>query len=116
MERRKFYRNKIKVMIDFLDGSDIEIGYTRDISVGGMFLETDRLSESGKLVFLDFFLPGVKRKFKLKGRVVWQSKDGDAEQKIYPGVGIEFVDMNDLNMADLKIGLMNNRREEYEDK
>ena len=100
MERRKFYRNKIKVMIDFLGGSDIEIGYTRDISMGGMFLETTRLSEKGNLVFLDF-LPGVRRKFKLKGRVVWHSKDGDAEQKIYPG--IEFVDMN-------------NRREEYEDK
>ncbi len=115
MERRRFYRRRINVMIDFLDGSDIEVGYTRDISRGGMFLEADRLSPVGNLVFLDFFLPGVRRKFKLKGKVVWHSKEEDAGRKVYAGMGIEFVDVDAINEADLKSGLMNTR-EEYENK
>lgn len=115
MERRRFYRNKIKVMIDFLDGSDIEVGYTKDISLGGMFLETTRLSKNGNMVFLDFFLPGVRKKFKLKGKVIRVDGNQAGEQKDHFGMGIEFFNMDNNHKADLEIGLKSTR-EEYESK
>jgi uncharacterized protein (TIGR02266 family) len=115
MERRRYHRNKIKVMIDFLDGSDMETGYTRDISTGGMFVETGRVSKAGNTVFLDFYLPGVRKKFKLKGKVVWFDRGKPMEQSEHTGMGIEFISLDDINKADLKTGLKN-IREEYESK
>lgn len=109
MERRRYHRNKIEVMIDFLDGSDIEAGYTRDISAGGMFVETTRASKTGNTVFLDFYLPGVRRKFKLKGKIIRFDSDHTVEQKAHTGMGIEFINLDDINKADLKIGLKNTK-------
>jgi len=110
MDRRKYYRNKIEVMIDYLDGSEIEVGYTKDISLGGMFIETTKTSELGNMVFLDFYLPGIRKKFKLKGKVKWTSDNADAAHNIRLGMGIEFVKLDDNNKSDLNIGIKNIRR------
>ncbi len=115
MERRKFHRNNIKIMIDYLKDSDIEAGYTRDISIGGMFIEMSSVPIEGTTVFLDFFLPGIKKKFKLKGKVVWANKEADDAGKSKAGIGIEFINLNDENKNYLNTGIKNIRGN-HEDK
>ncbi|MGB9735980.1 MAG: PilZ domain-containing protein [bacterium] len=115
MERRKHKRSKIKVMIDYLNGSDIEVGYTKDISLGGMFIETTNIPEKDSVVFVDFYLPGVRKKLKLKGRVVWSSNGSGQSYSTRPGIGIEFMDLSDENKNNLNIGIKNIRGD-YENK
>lgn len=115
MERRKFKRDKIRVMIDYLNGSDIEVGYTKDISLGGMFIETTNIPEKNGIVFVDFYLPGVRKKLKLKGRVVWSSNTLKMTDAIKSGIGIEFIELNEENKNYLNIGI-NNIRGNYENK
>ncbi len=107
MERRRFSRNKIKVMIDYLNGGDIEVVYTKDISMGGMFIETTNIHKPGSMAFLDFYLPGVKKMFKLKGKVAWVKSSENADPDKRTGMGIEFVDLDDGNKAYLKTGIKN---------
>lgn len=115
MERRKFHRNTIKVIIDYLNHRDIEMGYTRDISLGGMFIETNSLTKEGSTVFVDFFLPGVRKKFKLKGRVVRINNNEDDHTFSKPGIGIEFINLDEDNKSYLSTGIKNIRGN-YEDK
>ncbi len=115
MERRKSDRNKLRVMIDYLKDGDIEVGYSRDISSGGMFIETTNTLKQGSIVFVDFFLPGIRKKFKLKGKVVWTHKNDDATGGVKPGIGIEFIQLDDENTQHLSTGIKNIRGN-YEDK
>lgn len=107
MERRKYHRSPIKVMIDYMNGSDIEVVYTRDISLGGMFIETNNLHKKGTLVFLDFNLPGIRKMFKLKGKIAWISDGGKTGQDKEPGMGIEFIELDETNKASLRTGIKN---------
>jgi|YelNatPaOPRAMG01_1025707.scaffolds.fasta_scaffold07108_5 uncharacterized protein (TIGR02266 family) len=109
MERRRFERKKIKVMIDYLDGNDIDVGYTKDISQGGMFIETNNIPAKGNIVFVDFYLPGVRRKLKLKGRVVWVNTKEDDNGSTKPGIGIEFIEPAEETKHYLNIGIKNIR-------
>ncbi len=107
MEKRKYIRKKIKVMIDFMDGSDMEIGYTKDIAVGGVFIETERVVRPGSIVFVDFYMPGIKKKLKLKGKVIWVEESKAIGQYKTAGMGIEFLDINESIKLDLKKGINN---------
>ncbi len=102
-------------MIDYLKDGDIEVGYTRDISTGGMYLETTSSLKPGSIVFVDFFLPGIRKKFKLKGKVVWTKRGEDAFGETKPGIGIEFIQLDEENTQHLSTGI-NKIRGNYEDK
>jgi uncharacterized protein (TIGR02266 family) len=102
-------------MIDYLRDSDIEVGYTKDISSGGMFIETSSIPKAGSIVFVDFFLPGVRKKFKLKGKVAWINRNDDTAGESKPGIGIEFINLDEDNKNYLNTGIKNIRGN-YEDK
>jgi type IV pilus assembly protein PilZ len=48
----------------------------RDVSVGGMFLETETPFTFGAEVVISVSIPGVKDELTLPGRVRWTGKDG----------------------------------------
>ena len=102
-------------MIDYLKDSDIEAGYAKDISSGGMFIEMSNVPKEGSTVFVDFFLPGIRKKFKLKGKVVWAKKEANDAGKSKAGIGIEFINLDQENKNYLNTGIKNIRGN-YEDK
>lgn len=85
-ERRKHPRVSVAVEVDVKSEHNFYVGRTRDISLGGLFLEMTVGIEIGARVGLDLSLDG--RKFKLEGEVVWTLANEDGQTA---GVGLRFV-------------------------
>lgn len=94
-ERRKFPRKEIKIELKCLEGGSFSTRFTRDIGAGGLFAEANKPFPLGSEVFLDFFLPGIRDKFKLKGQVIHRVTKEQAKKDGYvPGTGIEFIEIS----------------------
>jgi len=94
-ERRKFPRKEIKIELKCLEGGSFSTRFARDISAGGLFAEANKPFPLGSEVFLDFFLPGIRDKFKLKGQVIHRVTKEQAKKDGYvPGMGIEFIEVS----------------------
>jgi Tfp pilus assembly protein PilZ len=71
------------------DLSELEAIFTRDVSSGGMFLETDMELPLGKNLSLTIYHPVSKRGFTMDSVIRRKSSDGPK------GVGVEFTGMDD---------------------
>ena len=85
-ERRRHPRVSIAIEVDVQSEHNFYVGRTRDISVGGLFLETTIGIDIGARVGLNLTLDG--RKFKLEGEVMWTLAMDDG---VTSGVGVSFV-------------------------
>ncbi|HEX3772623.1 MAG TPA: PilZ domain-containing protein [Polyangiaceae bacterium] len=83
IENRRHQRAVLDVTVEFArKGSDTRLrGRAKDISLGGMFIETDQPLEFASNVTVLVTLPGQKQGFMLPGVVRW-NRDG--------GMGIQF--------------------------
>ncbi|MDP2600443.1 MAG: PilZ domain-containing protein [Deltaproteobacteria bacterium] len=100
-EKRLSLRRKWRAKIVFEDefGEGILYLYSKDISLGGLFLETPPPLKLGAHLFLSFLLPGEKRPLKMTGQVV-RLVDHDKGGGLHTGAGIRFTD---LDMKTFKI-------------
>jgi len=73
-------------------------GYSKDMSRGGIFVQTDHVINVGARVLLQFSLPGHSQIIKAEGRVIWvvpsyiEKRERGKKIQI-PGMGIEFLKM-----------------------
>jgi len=78
----------------YFDGSDpLLVGYMRDLSPSGIFIETSSTIDIGMRCALAFPLPGREGRVHVIGRVVrtvLAPTDDDSSEKPAPGIGIEF--------------------------
>ena len=66
-----------------------------DVSVGGVFIESDLIFEIGEIVDMEFCLPGEKEPIKVKGQVVRANKERvEKGDPIMPGMGVRFIDLS----------------------
>jgi uncharacterized protein (TIGR02266 family) len=98
-ERRRFPRASLQLLIQYRFDTfeDFLAEYSIDISVGGMFIKTDKPHEEGSFVYLQFALKDGSRLIEGLGRVVRVNKPGDGQRT--PGMGIEFVNFDKDSMA-----------------
>jgi uncharacterized protein (TIGR02266 family) len=89
-ERRKHPRVSVAVEVDVTSDHNFYVGRTRDISVGGLFIEADVGIEIGATISLDLALDG--RKFALQGEVMWALAGEDGSTA---GIGVRFVKLPD---------------------
>lgn len=77
-ELRRHQRAPIDVAVEFVakGGSERTAGRARDISVGGMFIETAASVRFSSELVVHITLPGQKAPFVLPGVVRWSGKDG----------------------------------------
>lgn len=87
-ERRKHPRVSLEVDVDVASGSNFYTGRTRDISVGGIFVEMAVTPEVGTEVGLKLLLG--KRQFSVIARCAWLLTGGAGEPV---GFGAEFVSL-----------------------
>jgi len=80
---------------------------TRDLSAGGVFVETAHLLEIGDPVVLSFPLDDGKR-LVVNGRVRWVTPFGRIEDPV-PGMGIEFVGVDPHKLERLEAVLAGTR-------
>jgi uncharacterized protein (TIGR02266 family) len=83
VELRRFIRTPIDAPVTFTHKSSAEVisGRAKDVSVGGMFIETERPASFGTEVTVRLRLPKSKDELTLPGLVRWV-RDG--------GMGIQF--------------------------
>ncbi len=90
-ERRITKRAPIQLEINYIHEEDFLISHTRDISVDGMFINTDKPSDVDELLTLKFSLD-TSGEFTVKARVVWVNASENIKNR---GMGVRFLDTTD---------------------
>lgn len=93
IEKRKYARIEAKIKVNFPTLQDLKMEYTRNISVGGIFLKTNRQLDPNAEIDLVLHLPNSGQEVHLRGRVVRLMSMTDPknpDQQLY-GVGIRFI-------------------------
>jgi two-component system chemotaxis response regulator CheY len=76
--------------------SDYTAGYTLDVSVGGLFLETPNPLSLGERLKLKLSLPGKDHSIFFQGRVAWVNSPLSPSNGTHPpGMGVEFLNIED---------------------
>jgi hypothetical protein len=72
---------------------DDEIGFTYNISAGGVYIRTLAPLERGDEVWLDLWPPRSERRVRLAGKVAWRRLFGpDDSATVPPGFGVQLTD------------------------
>jgi type IV pilus assembly protein PilZ len=78
IEQRRYARTPVGSRLSFTvkGGHDAHPGVARDISLGGVFVETDAPAPFNADVVIRVALPGSTEELTLPGRVRWVNADG----------------------------------------
>lgn len=87
-DRRKHMRVSLDVEVDVSSDSNFFVGKTRDLSMGGLFIETPIALPIGTTVTVQLKLKG--RKHDLAADVMWAL---DTENGTTVGIGVEFKNL-----------------------
>lgn len=86
-ERRISQRVPARFKVSFVHEGDYLISHSRDISVDGMFLYTERPPAAGEKTILTFTLGNIQE-FEVAARVVWVNQQQDAKDR---GMAVKFI-------------------------
>ncbi len=96
-ENRQHERAPLRLQLNYRDatGGNFLYEYSRNISDGGIFIETDKPLPEGVRLTVRFQPPGSEDTLEVEGEVAWVNpmRDGDANPN--PGMGVRFVEMDD---------------------
>lgn len=87
-------RVKMSASIDMASDSNFYGGFSTDISAGGVFVATVYALPVGAEVDLSFTLPSGA-KIEVHGAVRWTREVNDKIPDSFPGVGIQFINLNE---------------------
>lgn len=108
LDTRKDWRSKIVFEDEF--GCGLLYLYSKDISLGGLFLEEPPPLKLGAHLLLSFVLPGKKRPIKITGEVVrFIEHEMEGEPALRKGVGIRFVDVDPESRKQLSSFIFSSR-------
>ena len=97
-EKRVHPRADVDLEVRYRSAHDFVAAYAKNISGGGIFIQTTKPLALNQEVHLRFTLPGVEKPFELQGLVVWTNPF--ASQAAFPtGMGIKFLDLNPQQKA-----------------
>ena len=98
-DKRKYIRVPVKVQV-FLrdeDVSGVVYFYSRNLSTGGIFLETELYLDEGSIVDIEFTLPNYPKFIDIKAKIVWTVPDNWDPAIHPPGMGLEFIKLSEEN-------------------
>jgi CheY-like chemotaxis protein len=92
-------RLKINVPVRYGDNPQLQFsGTLGDISVGGIFLETEKLLANGTEVSIRFQLSPDYSPIQCRGRVSWVNSRINLKKGYASGMGIEFIDIKKMEI------------------
>jgi len=98
-ERRRYFRIKLITKVTLVQDERFHYFYSRDLSVGGVFLETEEPYAIGTELKMEIPLPEVAERIKVKGKVVRRVLPAERQKGNIPGMGVHFTDMSPENQA-----------------
>lgn len=103
-EKRAHKRLEVKeIEVEYTTGDKFVKDFVKNISLGGMFIETMKPLAPGTIIKLKFIIPGQKVPINLKGEVRWTSYPKDVLRRTHPpGMGIKFIDLTERKLSSLR--------------
>lgn len=92
IEKRRDPRTLIKIKIDYESEGAYLYSYSKDLSEGGIFIQTSNPLKVGERIKLKFILPELLEKVETWGEVAWVNEGGGAEG-VSEGMGVRFVEL-----------------------
>ncbi|UCF88159.1 MAG: PilZ domain-containing protein [bacterium] len=89
---RRHPRIYLPVEVNYHVGEDLYRETTLSLSMGGLYVKTDRPLEVGSIFHVDFKLPDYEHLFKAWGMVIWKKMVEDVHGP--PGMGVKFYDVS----------------------
>jgi uncharacterized protein (TIGR02266 family) len=89
-ERRKHERIPVVARVSRIEEGKNNFYFTRDLSVGGVYLKTDEEIPVGTILNLEISIQGIRDLLKMKGRVVRVDRTGNKIE----GIGVQFTDLD----------------------
>jgi len=90
--QRRFDRAELHVDVSLESDHNFFVGFSENVSEGGLFVATHSLREMGSIVHLTFHLPQREHPVEVDAVVRWvrlYSETSDSP----PGLGLQFVDL-----------------------
>jgi len=87
-DRRSSQRIPRKYEITFIHEGDYLISFSKDISVDGMFIQTDMAPPVGQVTQLTFSIGEIEQ-ISVDAKVIWVN---DTKSTSDPGMGVQFID------------------------
>jgi uncharacterized protein (TIGR02266 family) len=97
-ERRRAHRAQINVEIGLRTETNFFVGFSGDISEGGILITTVALLPIGTAVKLTFSFPGGLE-VEAEGDVAWTREGVAFDSDLEPGMGIRFTHLSDAALA-----------------
>jgi uncharacterized protein (TIGR02266 family) len=91
--RRSVQRRAIEADIGFQSDTNFFTGFSEDISAGGIFVATFDTKPLGSKMLINFTLPDGHL-VSTDGVVRWVREYNDTTPDVEPGMGVQFVDLN----------------------
>ena len=101
-DRREEERKKIRVGVTMNSGSNLYVGFTDNISEGGLFVATHEIVAVGQLIDLRLLLPGEGESIQGKGQVQRQRTVAEMGEGVFPGFGVKFTELSDRALERLQ--------------
>jgi Tfp pilus assembly protein PilZ len=99
----KYYRKYPRVPLNttiYSKSINEPIGYSRDVSLGGMFIDVKESVEPGKMINLRFELPNHPYPIKAIAKIIWNKTKSNP--KLINSVGVEFIRISAIERLKLK--------------
>lgn len=92
--KRQSPRVRMQAQVDFESEDNFFNGFSANISDGGVFVATVNVLPLGTSVDIGFTLPTGER-IECKGVVRWVREIDDKQPDVFPGMGVQFVDLEE---------------------
>lgn len=89
-ERRKYPRIRLIAKVAHIRGNHFHYFYSRDLSVGGIFLEAEHPYPVGTKLELELVLPEIAERLRIHGTVIRVEPPESRQMGKIPGMGIQF--------------------------
>jgi len=93
-ERRKYPRIQLIAKAAHIRGGHFHYYYSRDLSIGGIFLESDHPYPAGSKLEMELSLPEIADKVRLIGEVIRVEPPEARQMGKTPGMGIQFIEID----------------------
>jgi uncharacterized protein (TIGR02266 family) len=94
VDGRKHLRAPLTLEVRYRTTGSFLVSYSLNLSMGGLFLETDGLVPMGTVLRVRFSVPGVADAIEIDARVIWVREPANAEG-LPAGLGLQFDALED---------------------
>lgn len=97
INRREDQRVAVEVSVTMESDSNVYVGFTDNISEGGLFVATYDLVPIGSTLQLQFQLPDEEEPISVEAEVRWHRPADSQGEGLMPGFGARFLDVDDAD-------------------